>query len=88
MERIPRIKDVKAINKTQLLVRFENSIEKIYDCETLLSHPQFYLLSVPAFFRAVYVDSGGYGISWNDNIDLSEYELWTNGKISYGEDNT
>jgi hypothetical protein len=22
---------------------------------------------------------GGYGISWNDEIDLSEYELWTNG---------
>jgi len=23
--------------------------------------------------------AGGYGISWNDDIDLSEYELWTNG---------
>ena len=28
---------------------------------------------------AVKVDSGGYGISWNDDADLSEYELWTNG---------
>jgi len=28
----------------------------------------------------VKVDAGGYGISWNDDIDLSEYELWTNGK--------
>jgi len=24
--------------------------------------------------RAVHVDAGGYGISWNDDIDLSEYE--------------
>jgi len=23
---------------------------------------------------------GGDGISWNDDIDLSEYELWTNGE--------
>ena len=22
------------------------------------------------------VDAGGYGISWNDDIDISEYELW------------
>jgi len=30
--------------------------------------------------QSVRVDPGGYGISWNDNIDLSEYELWTNGQ--------
>jgi len=24
------------------------------------------------------VDTGGYGISWNDEMDLSEYELWNN----------
>ena len=23
------------------------------------------------------VDSGGYGISWDDDCDLSENELWT-----------
>ena len=28
----------------------------------------------------VKVDAGGYGISWNDNIDLSSNELWENGK--------
>ncbi len=28
----------------------------------------------------VRVDTGGYGISWNDAIDLSEYELWTHGR--------
>jgi hypothetical protein len=25
------------------------------------------------------VDSGGYGISWDDDCDLSENELWTRG---------
>ena len=27
------------------------------------------------------VDTGGYGISWSDDLDLSSDELWTNGKI-------
>jgi len=31
-------------------------------------------------FKAVRVDPGGYGISWSDDIDISEYELWTNGE--------
>ena len=30
-------------------------------------------------FNSVVVDSGGYGVSWNDDIDMSEHELWTNG---------
>ncbi len=30
-------------------------------------------------FKCVKVDAGGYGVSWNDEIDLSESELWLNG---------
>jgi hypothetical protein len=62
------------------MVHFANGVDKIYDCRPILSRPQFHLLNTPAFFRSVRVDPGGYGISWNDDIDLSEYELWTNGK--------
>ena len=81
MKRIPQIKAVKTIGETQLLVTFENEIEKIYDCGHLLSRPEFHLLTIPAFFKAVRIDAGGYGILWSDNLDLSEYELWTNGNI-------
>ena len=52
----------------------------MYDCASLLSRPRFHLLADPGVFQAVSVDAGGYGISWNDDIDLSEYELWTNGE--------
>jgi hypothetical protein len=79
MEATPRIDSVRPLEDTRLLVRFRNGEERTYDCSPLLSRPQFHLLSAPAFFRAVRVDTGGYGISWNDDIDLSEYELWTNG---------
>lgn len=62
-----------------MLVRFRNGEQRMYDCASLLSRPRFHLLADPGFLRAVSVDTGGYGISWNDDIDLSEYELWTNG---------
>ena len=78
MEPIPRIESVKPIGYARLLVLFKNGEQKAYDCGPLLSRPQFRLLADPALFRAVRIDAGGYGISWNDDIDLSEYELWTN----------
>jgi hypothetical protein len=80
MERIPRITAANAISSTRLLVRFEDGSQRIYDCGPLLDRPEFQLLRNPAFLRAVRVDPGGYGISWNDDIDLSQYELWTNGR--------
>ncbi len=80
MQGIPRITAVEAQGCAELLVQFENGTRKAYDCRPILSLPKFHLLNTPAFFRAVRVDPGGYGISWNDDLDLSEYELWTNGK--------
>ena len=80
MGHIPRIKAVAAIGTMQLHVQFDNGEQKIYDCTALLSRPQFHLLKTPAFFKAARVDAGGYGVSWNEDMDLSEYELWTNGK--------
>ena len=80
MKSAPKIDTVQPIGSTRLLIRFRNGEQRTYDCGPLLLRPQFHLLTDPAFFRAVHVDAGGYGISWNDDIDLSEYELWTNGE--------
>ena len=82
MGKMLKIRDVQTIGEARLLVTFESKIKKIYNCSSLLSRPQFHLLASPAFFNAVRVDPGGYGISWSDDIDLSEYELWTNGKTA------
>ena len=74
----PKISSVQALENKRLLVKFVNGMEKIYDCTPLLNLEMFELLKNDAFFKAVKVDSGGYGISWSDDADLSEYELWTN----------
>ena len=75
----PKIFSVQALENKKLLVKFVNGAEKVYDCAQLLGVEMFQLLKNDAFFKSVKVDPGGYGISWNDDADLSEYELWTNG---------
>jgi hypothetical protein len=75
----PQILSVRAQEGKKLVVRFANGIEKVYDCAQLLGRDMFQLLRNDAFFKSVKVDIGGYGISWSDDIDLSEHELWTNG---------
>lgn len=76
----PKITSVQALDGKRLLVGFDNDIRKIYDCNQLLDSEPFEPLQNEAFFKSVRVDSGGYGISWNDDVDLSEYELWVNGE--------
>ena len=75
----PKIKIVKPLKNYRLLISFHNGDRKIYDCSPLLEKEVFQLLKNKAFFKAVRVDPGGYGISWNDDIDLAESELWVNG---------
>ncbi|MDM8531680.1 DUF2442 domain-containing protein [Anaerolineales bacterium HSG25] len=81
MDSYPRIKSVKPLPDYKLLVCFRNDVTKIYDCSDLLKQPTFFLLRNKALFEAVQVDMGGYGISWNDELDLSEAELWRKGEL-------
>ena len=37
------------------------------------------LETIPGLFRQAAVDVGGYGVSWNDDIDLDSSEIWENG---------
>jgi hypothetical protein len=75
----PKILSVQPQENKKLLVRFANGVEKVYDCAQLLNKEMFQLLKNDAFFKSVRVDAGGYGVSWNDEVDLSEHELWVNG---------
>lgn len=79
----PKIMTVQAIDDRHLLVQFENAQRKKYDISPLLQKKMFLPLNNPAFFKSVQVDAGGYAILWNSEIDISEHELWVNGK-DYG----
>ena len=76
-----KVKSVKALPKLKLLVHFQNGEIKEYDITSLLNEwEQFKTLQTTAgLFEQVKVDDGGYGISWNDELDLSCNELYNNG---------
>ena len=76
----PKVNSVKALDDHTLLVEFDNFTTKTYDVTPLFKKEAFRPLRNYAFFRNVHVDKGGYAIFWNSDIDLSEHELWTNGK--------
>jgi Protein of unknown function (DUF2442) len=76
----PKIKAVAPLPGKKLLVRFVGGEDKVYDCRPLVDQEPFSALKSESFFRQVKVDVGEYGISWSNSIDLSESELWLNGK--------
>jgi hypothetical protein len=76
----PKVEAVTPLPGKKLRVRFVGGETKVYDCRPLIEQEPFSALQNESFFRQVKVDVGGYGISWSDCIDLSESELWINGK--------
>lgn len=76
-----KVQDVKPLEKYKLLVTFQNGEIKEYDVKPLFDKWQVFkdLAYINGLFQQVKVDAGGYGISWNDDIDLSCNELYYNG---------
>lgn len=80
MQMYPKVKSVQPQPEKRLLVTFDNGTRKVYDCNPLLQSEVFALLQDEWLFRTVHADAGGYGISWTEELDLSEAELWENGR--------
>ena len=76
----PNIIKIKVLEDYILKVFFDNEEIKIYDFKPNFKYEIFSQLKDYSIFKNVVVDVGGYGISWNDDCDLSEYELYLNGK--------
>ena len=77
-----KVKAVNALPDYRLSVQFSEGITKIYDVKPLFEKwPSFHALKDdPELFSGVEVDLGGYGIVWNDDLDLSCNELYENGE--------
>ena len=78
-----KIKTVSPMPDFKLSVQFSEGVTKVYDMKHLFEKlPVFKQLeNDPAAFDDVAVDTGGYGIVWNDDLDLSCDELWENGTV-------
>lgn len=65
----------------KLLAHFSDGSAKEYDMAPLIRSMDVFepLETMPGLFQQVAVDVGGYGVSWNDDIDLDGSEIWENG---------
>lgn len=77
---IPIITKVNTKDNLILEVTFNDGTIKSYDCNQLISRFDWYEdLKNNGLFHAAYIDCNGHGITWNEDIDVSECEIWDNG---------
>ena len=78
-----KVNNVETLPDYELSVQFAEGITKKYDLKPLFKKwKQFAKLkNSEELYENVKVDQGGYGISWNDELDLSCNELFDNGTV-------
>lgn len=75
-----KVMKVEALDDMMLKIEFIDNKIKLYDVKKLMSKwKAFEMLKDVKLFKKVQVDQGGYGIRWNDEIDIACNELWENG---------
>ena len=78
-----KVKAVNALPDFFLSVQFAEGVTKLYDVKPLFEKWDAFraFSSSPELFWRVRTDPGGYGVIWNDDLDLSCDELFANGRI-------
>jgi hypothetical protein len=81
MMNYPKVKSVKPLDDLKLYVTFTDDKKKIYDVKPLLDEYDVFqsLVTIKYLFNQVKVDTGGYAIVWNDEIDLACEDLYDRG---------
>lgn len=76
-----KVKNIMPLSDFELVAQFCEGVTKVYDMKPLFDRlPVFARLKEhPEVFDTVQVDVGGYGIVWNEELDLSCDELWEHG---------
>lgn len=75
-----KVKNITPLNDYRISVQFCEGVTKTYDVKPLFEQYKIFSnLKKDGLFNKVQVGPGGYGIIWNDEIDLSCDELYENG---------
>ena len=77
-----KVKSVVPLPDFILSVQFAEGVTKQYDLKPLFGrYPMFApLKEQPELYASATVDVGGYGVIWNDDIDIACDELFYNGQ--------
>lgn len=81
-----KIKSVITKNDLIISATFFDGTVKEYSVDRLFNiYPQLKELENRELFNSVQIDAGGYGVSWNDDLDLDAETIWEDG-IEIGKD--
>lgn len=79
---ISKITNILPKDNLILSVSFSDGITRKYDCKQISSRNDHYKkLEDNSFFKNVNIDNGGHGLSWDDYVDISEFEILENSII-------
>ncbi len=77
-----KINSVYPSNGLKIVVQFVEGVTKVYDVSPILDEIEvFKQLNDITVFNKVHVGPGGYGVIWNDEVDLACDEIFDNGKV-------
>lgn len=75
-----KVSDAVPLDNAEILVFFEDGKIKKFDIKKLIpGYPEFAALLDEELFCKLKVEPGGYGISWTEDLDCSEGELYNDG---------
>jgi hypothetical protein len=82
-DKMIKIKSIKPKDQLILEVEFNNGVIKNYDFKKKMEeYPPFKeFLADPSLFKQAKIDAGGVGVSWNEDVDIAEWELWNGGEL-------
>lgn len=77
-----KVKSVVPLPDYVLSVQFAEGVTKQYDLKQLFGKYSMFapLKEQPELYASATVDTGGYGVVWNDDIDIACDELYFNGE--------
>jgi len=78
----PRIVKIEARPGYELAAWFANGERRVYDVTAAMEKwPDFLSLKeIPGLYGLARIEAGGYGVSWNEFIDLGSEEVWFRGR--------
>lgn len=75
------ITKIKTLDNLEFEATFADGEVVLFDVKTMFEkYPVFHQLENKSLFDSIQIDGVGYGVSWNDELDLASDGIYTRGK--------
>jgi len=76
-----KIKKIRCLPFFTVWAKFEDGRQVAYNMASLFDRFEIFktFQTIPGLFETARISAGGYGIEWNDDIDIAAEEIYVNG---------